>query len=565
MKTLVLRIFVLLWCLLAAAYCYPITSDMEWENAGSGIMDTNLHAFAASPTDPSVAYTASYKAVYRTIDAGNTWDEIFSLRGTDNGINTIAIAPLDPVIIYAGTAKGLYRSSDKGQHWGRIFQGTGEGENMILAVFSDPENPGNIYIGTSAGIFFTEDSGENWYRGQNLPSDSIVTSISNGAHDRRVLYAASVRGIYKSTDGSAWERVYKSDFDDSDLYLFIVDEEESSEDADVAGIRDISHIRKIISSPEDSGVLYAATSRGLLMTTDGGQTWTQSGTTGLVSRNIHDIAVSPSDPDHVYAATDRGIFRYSENTDSWDEMYKGIATSDIRCLAFSPAQQNAPPLLWAVTKTGLYKLSAAVIPAPSTNHAPRNMETEALDLLRLFDHEPSMEEIKEAAIEYAEVSPDKITKWRKAAANRAWLPDLSMKYGSARDWQNSSYFYSTKDEKYKDDDITKGRDSDWYVSLTWNLGDLIWDDAQTSIDNRSKLMVQLRDDLLNEVTRLYFERRRLQIDMVMSPPGSAKEYIDRDLRLQELTASIDALTDSFLSKRLSQIETGAQRRDVKVK
>jgi len=536
--------------------------DMEWKSAGSGIRDAGLHAFAVCPSDPAVAYTASYKAVYRTSDSGNTWEEILSLRGSDNGINTIAADPLHPEVIYAGTAKGLYRHSDQGVHWERIFKGVGENENMVFAVFINSHDSRNVYIGTLSGIFYTEDRGNNWKRGENLPSDSVVTSISGDADDGHVLYAASVRGIYKSTDsGAGWERVHTSDFDDNNLHFFIVDEGESSEHVDVTGMRAVSHIRKIISSSEDGSMMYAATSKGLLITNDSGQTWTLPGSIGLVSQNIRDIAVSSADPDGIYAATDRGIFRYSGKTDSWDERYKGMASSDIRCLAFGPAEQNALPVLWAVTRAGIYKstpnLPAAVPQNANTQHA----ETQARDILRMFDHEPSIDEIKDAAIAYAEVSPDKIRKWRKAAANRAWLPDVSMKYGSAKDWQSSSYFYSTKDEKYKDDDITRGKDNDWYISLTWNLGDLIWDDVQTSIDNRSKLMVQLRDDVLNEVTRLYFERRRLQIDVVMYPPGNEKDYIDKDLRLQELTASIDALTGSFLSGKLAQKGIGAQRQD----
>ena len=101
--------------------------------------------------------------------------------------------------------------------------------------------------------------------------------------------------------------------------------------------------------------------------------------------------------------------------------------------------------------------------------------------------------------------------------------------------------------KYKDDDITSGNDEAWSISLTWQLGDIIWNNAQTSIDNRSKLMVQLRDDVLNEVTRMYFERRRLQIDMFMSPPADMKSTIEKDLRLQELTANIDSLTRAVLT------------------
>lgn len=547
------RVSVLLVSLITASIVFADIQEMQWRDAGSGISVTDLHSLTVCPADPSVAYASSYKVVYITLDSGKTWTEVLSFRGTGNGINTLAADTLNTQVIYAGTAEGLYRSSDQGLSWEKIFQGVGGPENMIFAVFIYSNKPGNIYIGTQAGIFFTKDSGKNWERSQDLPSDVMVTSISADAHDPHVLYAASVRGIHKSIySGSVWKRIYASDFDENAFYNFIADDEEAVEEVDITGIKDSTHIRKVLPDPADSRRIYAATSRGLLVTNDSGEMWILSGSIGLVSHNIRDIAISSGDPEHVYAATDRGIFRYSRNTDSWDELYKGIVSSDIRGLAFASDEQTAPPVLWAVTRTGVYK-SVFSMPASSQQNKDRQyVMTDARDVFRIFSHEPSIEEIKEAAIEYADVSPDKIREWRKAAAKKAWLPDLSMSYGKSEDWQNSSYFYSTKDEKYKDDDITEGKDNDWAISLTWNLGDLIWNDDQTSIDNRSKLMVQLRDDVLNEVTRLYFERRRLQIELVMFPPGNNKDMVEKDLRLQELTANIDALTGSFLSRRLAQ-------------
>ena len=79
---------------------------------------------------------------------------------------------------------------------------------------------------------------------------------------------------------------------------------------------------------------------------------------------------------------------------------------------------------------------------------------------------------------------------------------------------------------------------------------LIWNSDQTSIDTRSKLMVELRDDIMNEITRTYFERRRLQIEMVTSSPNDLKVSLEKELRLQELTADIDALTGGYFSNQL---------------
>ena len=55
---------------------------------------------------------------------------------------------------------------------------------------------------------------------------------------------------------------------------------------------------------------------------------------------------------------------------------------------------------------------------------------------------------------------------------------------------------------------------------------------------------------MNEVTRTYFERRRLQIEIMASPPNDLKVSLEKELRLQELTADIDALTGGYFSKQL---------------
>ena len=67
-------------------------------------------------------------------------------------------------------------------------------------------------------------------------------------------------------------------------------------------------------------------------------------------------------------------------------------------------------------------------------------------------------------------------------------------------------------------------------------------------------MVQLRDDILDEITRTYFERRRLQIEAQLSPSHELMEGLEQELRIQELTADLDALTGGYFSLQLAQNE-----------
>jgi hypothetical protein len=99
------------------------------------------------------------------------------------------------------------------------------------------------------------------------------------------------------------------------------------------------------------------------------------------------------------------------------------------------------------------------------------------------------------------------------------------------------------------------------LSLKWDLADVIFSTEQTSIDVRSRLMVQLRDDILNEVTRLYFERRRLQLELSRAQNLNENASVEKELRLEELTALIDGLTGGYLSRYLEKTQ-GRDKRGI---
>jgi photosystem II stability/assembly factor-like uncharacterized protein len=515
--------------LVVAAKADVAISNTVWRDVSRGIRDLDLRAVAVSPDEADTVYIGSSSAIFKTIDGGKEWDNVLSFRGIGNAINSIAINPMNTRVVYAGTQDGLYRSKDQGRNWERVFRGIGGLESHILSVAINPLKPEVIFVGTYAGLFRIDDGGSNWRKDQNLPSETVVSSIAIHPSEPHIVYAATDRGLYKSIDnGMDWERVLvTTDTEDGN----ILDQVDAKEIND--GIE--TEIKGVVVDLADAGTVYLGTAEGLIITEDGGLTWMAASSSGLISRNIHHLVVSSTDPDGVYAATSRGVFRYSKSSKRWMELYKGLTSIDIRFLAFEPLE---PTTLWAATKGGVFKTIAMI-----QNATFKDGEVEAEELLSIFADEPSIGEIQKAAISYAEVYPEKIERWRKAAAKRAWLPDLRVSYDE--DWQSSGYFYSGT---YRDDDITRG--DDWSVSLTWKLGDLIWNDDQTSIDTRSRLMVQLRDDVLNEVTRLYFERRRLQIKMLHSPSKEIMDKVEKKLRLQELTADIDALTGFYLSRRL---------------
>ncbi len=512
--------------------------EIVWKEVSRGVKDVDLRAVAVSTDSPDIVYIGSSDVIYKTINGGKDWDEVLTFKGTENEINYIALNSQNDGIIYAGTRQGLYKSKNSGGSWRMIFKGVGELESSVLSIADNQVNPELIIVGTEAGMFLTKNGGSKWERIKKIPSETAIYSIAVNSDNPEIIYAATNRGIYQSLDsGEEWNRVFGKRISSGDYDSSY--DSAGTDESDNTGIK----VSSIAFDLTDGVTVFAGTSAGLFSTKDGGLLWKRVSNEGLISNDLRHIVISRSDPDGIYAATDRGVFRYSKASSSWKELYKGITSTDIRSLAFDSVKHAT---LWAATKGGVLK----------TFHRPsfsikkgQYSESELREAFSQFDYEPTIKEIQKVAIRYAEVHPEKIEKWRNAASKKAWLPDLSVNYGE--DWQSSTYFYSTSSEKYTNDDITEG--DDWSISLTWKFGDLVWSDDQTSIDTRSRLMVQLRDDVVNEVTRLYFERRRLQFEMLLVQTDNAMDEIENELRLQELTADIDALTGFYLSKKLNQV------------
>jgi photosystem II stability/assembly factor-like uncharacterized protein len=528
----------LLLHLAAVTISHADMQNIVWKEVRNGIRDFDLRRVAASPDDPDTVYVSSLTSVYRTSDRGKTWNEVLSLRGTGNTINALATGSKTDTVL-TGTLEGLYRSDDRGMHWRKIFRGVGEREGSVISIVVHPQNSEMIFIGTGSGVYRTENNGQDWNRGLNMPSRVSVASLSIDSTGSNTLYAATGKGLYKSINyGIDWQRVFG--MTDAEENGNATDEQE---DEETEGIKTGVEIRSVVTDLTDDNRVYLGTSSGLLISEDGGYTWKGAGESGLLSRDIRHLVISLKDRDSIFAATEKGVFRYSRASDSWEELYNGLVTDDVRFLVFSQDARSDPDTLWAATGNGIFK----TVPMRQSYLGLKDADVQ--EVLTRFNQEPTIQEIRAAAIEYAEVQPEKIEKWRNAAARKALLPDLTFHYDKDKSWNSSAYFYSGK---YVDDDITRDHGRGWSVSLTWKLGELIWNDDQTSIDSRSKLMVELRDDVLNEVTRLYFERRKMQIETLLLPQEDIREKLDRDLRIQELTADIDSLTGSYLSKRLAQ-------------
>ncbi|MBL7071849.1 MAG: hypothetical protein ISS26_06760 [Candidatus Omnitrophica bacterium] len=522
------RIYVLLALIIANLFLIAPFCDASftWINKSSGLSGRKFTSIALDKKNSGTIYLGSEGGLYRSLDSGGSWKSIFAVPGS-KAVNIIAVADNDPRTLYIATGSGIFKSVDSGENWRPCRLGSGQ--DNVLTVFIDLENSDTIYAGTESGIFVTKDAGENWARSSEGLSAVNIKAIAGNHIDRDILFAAADNGLFKSEDGAAtWNKIFSEntiDHQEGDEYI--------EEELPIAPTW-------VSVDPFNPSIIYLVTERGIFKSENSGSSWKNMTETGLLDHNIKNLIIPSYDRGYMFISTDGGIFRFSDKENIWKEFYNGLDSKAAAFIAIGPEQDT----LWLATENGVYKSEGDLYSIKEFTPAE-----EATSALQDFNNEPSYQEIQEVAIRYAEVHPDKIAAWRTAAKTKALLPKLS--FSVDRDsskglhWDAGSnpdrWIIGPEDEK-----------TGWDITCTWDLGDLIWNGDQTLIDVRSKLMVQLRDDVLDEVTHLYFARRKLQVELAQNPPKDTYEFIDKELRLQELTAGIDAMTGGYLTRALAK-------------
>jgi photosystem II stability/assembly factor-like uncharacterized protein len=502
----------LVWRLQAAGCAF----GYEWQDIGAG--NTDFTAIASGGSGSGTLYAGSKSALLRSLDKGLTWRPLLVLKGQGNRVYPIILDPSNRDTFFAGTGQGLYQSKNAGLNWKKIFRGKNQQENQICALALSGQA---MYLGTAGGLFLSRDRGRNWQRACGKLAAGFIAAVVVCAQEPSIAWVASADGVFKTQDrGNTWECVFtaaaKTQEKDDDA------QDGNPDDGEITG----TAIHDICVDPENGRALYLATLHGVYQSLDAGLSWSAMTAYGLLDRQVKRIVVSAQS--RVYAACRSGIFTYTGQR--WEELSFGLSGQEIRDIDLA-----AGGIVYAACDTGLFTMQPAL--------AQPAVEAFCRAVL------PAARDVQEAAIEYAEVSNEKIRQWRKQAARKAWLPAVSV--GMNRNTSDLWHWEGGSTTKVDDDALRKGRDSmEWDIRLGWDLGNIIWNDDQTSIDVRSKLMVELRDNILDEVTKLYFEYKRVSMELDNLHLEDKGKKAEKTLRLQELSASLDALTGGYFSSRL---------------
>jgi hypothetical protein len=177
-------------------------------------------------------------------------------------------------------------------------------------------------------------------------------------------------------------------------------------------------------------------------------------------------------------------------------------------------------------------------------------------VLARFQDEPDIRQVQQMVLDYSKTDPHYVDAWLKAAKDTYLLPEFQAtgSYGEGKDLSDD-YVVDPNNptgDPYLEPNST-GASTDWKVELRakWSLEKVVMSSENIRVINEAQDIVKLRDKILEEVTRTYFDRRRLQVDMLLNP-GDVKNQLKNELRLEELTAQLDAYTGGRFSAALKK-------------
>lgn len=134
--------------------------------------------------------------LYRTIDAGDKWEDLksgLSTYSSPSGIFTI-IQDQKSKVIFSATKYGILKSTDFGTTWTALKLLTSPGQIEIRAVGIDTVNPNTIYYATVGTFYSSADGGDTW-KTTKIPSTRVPRYILVDPNTASVLYVGVAQAV----------------------------------------------------------------------------------------------------------------------------------------------------------------------------------------------------------------------------------------------------------------------------------------------------------------------------------------------------------------------------------
>jgi hypothetical protein len=293
--------------------------------------DGTLWAGTGEANPPGGGLTYFGDGIYKSTDNGATWQ--FSGLAGSGSFGRIAVDPTNPNIVYAAAAgtvststaqRGIYKSTDAGATWQPVLappSATTGGVDIAI----DPTNPNRIfaslwdhhrnngartYGGVGSGLYRSDNGGTTWTRLENIVGplstyDATASGLASHASLGRIGVAVA------PSDPSRVYVIFGNQTGDDKGFYVSNDGGDSFTVAGRAGgnSRFEWWFGRLWVDPLDKDRLFSA-DVSLRISTNGGTTWA---TSGNVHADQHAMAWDPNVPNRVYLGNDGGVYRSAGN------------------------------------------------------------------------------------------------------------------------------------------------------------------------------------------------------------------------------------------------------------
>lgn len=179
----------------------------------------------------------------------------------------------------------------------------------------------------------------------------------------------------------------------------------------------------------------------------------------------------------------------------------------------------------------------------------RASNTQLQRLLASYANEPTIQQVQQQAVQHTRTHMRQSISWQHRVRKAPWLPKLDVGFGQDSDRGNSIR------EEVGDADVFYTKDStqwQWDIQTQWQLGYLIFHPQELAVARQTASLWELQQQALKQVTKIYFDRRKIQLQLRLQPPTNTNKQMQQQLAIVHLTAELDRLTDGWFSQQVQQ-------------
>jgi hypothetical protein len=159
--------------------------------------------------------------------------------------------------------------------------------------------------------------------------------------------------------------------------------------------------------------------------------------------------------------------------------------------------------------------------------------------------DPPVAEVQRAAAQHDGVDPDRLRAWVARPRSAHWLPRLSIDASRTERDTRVVGVTGTVESDY----LRVTPSTQLGVRLSWDLDQLVFSRDEPAAAWTASRLIDRREERVRRATRLYFQRRRLLVQLALDPPREALQRAERENQVDEITAELDELTGGLLSGR----------------